>query len=303
MYVADMHCDTAAELLRGGSFVNKYNFSVKYPHLQFAAIFTSAKRAGREDRLGYTCLLADKINEEGKRLGLSLVTDGKSLRECVLRGESGVLLSIEGGGGLLADSEELFKLYSRGVRVIGPIWDTNELGSSCSDLSDNGLTEYGKNFIKKLNEMQIIVDVSHASDRSFWQILEICDSNVVATHSCFRDVANHPRNLTRDMARAIFERCGVVGLSLYPPHLSGNDEASFSDVFRQIDYALENFGDGLLGFGFDIDGTDGKYPNGISESRSIHDTVIERLLVRYGTVVTERLCGGNVINSFLRLLC
>ena len=300
MYVADMHCDTAAELLRGGSLVNRYNFSEKYPQLQIAAIFSSAKGKSREERLGYSCRLTEKINEECARLGLPLVTDKKSLCECVGRGESLVILSIEGGGGLFADSEELTTLYERGVRVIGPIWDTNELGTSCSDNVDVGLTENGRKFIRKLDQMQIIIDISHASDRSFWEIAELSRKPFIATHSCFREVAEHPRNLTKDMANEISSRGGVVGLSLYPPHLSGKSFADFSDIFRQIDYAIENFGEKFLGFGFDIDGTDGEYPDGIDESGSIHDAVIDKLLSRYGKSITERLCGKNVIECFLR---
>ena len=295
MYVADMHCDTAAGLLRGGSLINRYNFSSVFPQLQFAAVFTSAKKMKREERFKYTVELAKKIECERSSLGLELVTDRKSLSCAVSNNRSAVLLSIEGGGGLLADSPELDKLYDLGLRVFGPIWDTNEFGTSSYDTVDEGLKDDGVQMIKKCNEMGIIVDISHASDRSFWDIAEISDKPFVATHSNFRDVANNLRNLTRDMAMEIAERGGVVGLSLYPPHLSGCCRAHFSDIFRQVDYALENFGEDILAFGFDIDGTDGEYPIGITEEESIHDTVIRALLSRYERRIVEKICGANIL--------
>ena len=89
-----------------------------------------------------------------------------------------------------------------------------------------------------------------------------------------------------------------MGLNLYPPFLSGEEEADFENIFRHIDYAIDTFGEDFLGFGFDIDGTGGEYPRGLDETESIHDKVVNRLLLQYGERITEKLAGGNVI-SFL----
>ena len=117
----------------------------------------------------------------------------------------------------------------------------------------------------------------------------------IATHSNFRDVCDVKRNLSRDMALSIASRGGVIGINLYPPFLSDSD-AGLDDVYRHIDYGLSLVGDRCIGFGFDIDGTGGKYPRGINPSVSIHDQVAEFLLSKYSSAVVERICGLNVID-------
>ena len=115
---------------------------------------------------------------------------------------------------------------------------------------------------------------------------------VIATHSNFRDVADSRRNLTLDMAKRIAARGGVIGLNLYPSFVADKD-ACIEDIFPHIDYALGKLGEDTLAFGFDIDGTDGKYPHGIDERESIHDRVIELLLSRYPERIVEKIAWRN----------
>ena len=206
------------------------------------------------------------------------------------------MFTIEGGGGLLADSEELFTLHKLGLRVMGLVWDTNELGSGAADDEDTGLTSEGIRMLNRLSELGITPDVSHLSDNSFYDLCEVFSLPFIATHSNFRALCNHKRNLTDDMARELTARGGVIGINLYPDFLCEGGYATVDDLLRHIDYGMEKFGEGAIAFGFDIDGTSGKYPLGLSEGESVHDRVVEELMKRYSQSTVELLSGGNVIN-------
>ena len=93
----------------------------------------------------------------------------------------------------------------------------------------------------------------------------------------------------------IVARGGVIGLNIYPPFLTERDTATGDDILRHVDYALENFGENALGFGFDIDGTDGIYPDFVRTDRSIHEQVVELLLSHYSESVVRKIAGENVL--------
>ena len=194
-------------------------------------------------------------------------------------------------------SGEIDTLYRMGLRVMGLCWDGNELASSAFDKDDTGLTDKGKLMVDVISSYGIIIDVSHLSDRSFYDVMERTAYPVIATHSNFRDVCNNPRNLTLDMARRIAMRGGVIGLNLCPKFLNDSGRADKDDIFRHVDYALEHLGEDVLAFGCDIDGTD-TYPCGFNEHESIHDTLVDMLLERYSSSVVEKIAGLNAISFF-----
>ena len=155
---------------------------------------------------------------------------------------------------------------------------------------------------KRAAELGIVMDVSHLSDKSFYDLAEVYSLPLIATHSNFRQVCDNPRNLTRDMAKIIAERGGVIGLNLYPKFLKEGGEAAIADILPHVEYCLENFGEGALGFGFDIDGVNGNYPKGLSLDFSIHEQVAELLLKHYSDSVVRRIAGENVCDFFKGIL-
>lgn len=295
MYICDMHCDSILRVNSSRGLVEKHNFSSDYPQMQFVALFVPKGEESPRERRRRTMHLLDVYLSERERLKLVSVADCHDLNYAIETERRSTLLSIEGGAGLFADSEELLTLYRAGLRVLGLAWDGNELSASAWDKEDYGLTAEGRALARRASEMGIILDVSHMSDRAFYDLLELTPYPLLATHSNFRDVCPSPRNLTKDMAAKIVARGGVIGLNLYPPFLTENLVCTPEDILRHVDYALENFGENSLGFGFDIDGTDGMYPEGFDERSSIHDRMLELLDKRYSASVVERLAGGNVI--------
>lgn len=241
--------------------------------------------------------LLDVYIAECQRLGIFPVRDCQELNYAIEHGMNSSILAIEGGGGLLPDSVEIDTLYRMGLRVMSLCWDTNELATSAWDREDLGLTEEGRLMVDILSAYGIIIDVSHLSDKSFYEVIERTAYPVIATHSNFRDICASPRNLTLDMARKIAARGGIIGLNIYPAFLNDSGRADKSDIYRHVDYALEKLGEDVLCFGCDIDGVEA-YPEGFLEDESIHDRLVDILLERYSESVVEKIAGLNAINFF-----
>lgn len=296
MYLVDMHSDSIQRVYRGEPLLTRYNTSERYPKLQFFAHYSKARGISPKERLSGTLAGISVYTREIRKNSLLSVKSREDLRSAVTLGRSAALFSIEGGGGLMPDSgRELRALYEGGLRVFGAVWDENELCASAWSAHDFGLTASGRAVLSEVTRLGIILDVSHMSDRGFWQLSEMSCAPFVATHSNFREVCKSPRNLTREMALEIKRRGGVIGLNLYPPFLHPSGVADESDIIRHIDYALELLGEDTLAFGFDIDGTGGEYPRTYGEHESIHDRVSLLISERYGEGIAERLCGKNAI--------
>ena len=298
MYIVDTHCDSLLRVNSDIGLVNSHNLSAKNPQLQLFAEFVPANGMPAEYRTRQIFHYLDIYISECQRLGIVPVRDCQELNYAIENGMNASILAIEGGGGLFAGSDELDTLHRMGLRVMGLCWDTNELATSAWDKEDNGLTKEGFMMVDKLSSYGIIIDVSHLSDKSFYDVLERTAYPVIATHSNFRDVCASPRNLTLDMAKRIARRGGIIGLNIYPAFLNDTGTADKNDIFRHVDYCLDNLGEDVLCFGCDIDGTDGEYPEGFSEETSIHDSLCDILLSRYSSSVVEKIAGLNAINFF-----
>ena len=297
MYIVDTHCDSLLTVNAERGLVNSHNLSKKYPQLQLFAEFVPKDGMPPEYRRKRVFNLLDVYIAECQRLGIFPVRDCQELNYAIEHGLSSSILAIEGGGGLLPDSVEIDTLYRMGLRVMSLCWDTNELATSAWDREDLGLTEEGRLMVDILSAYGIIIDVSHLSDKSFYEVAERTAYPIIATHSNFRDICQSPRNLTLDMARKIAARGGIIGLNIYPAFLNDSGRADKSDIYRHVDYALEKLGEDVLCFGCDIDGVE-VYPEGFNEDESIHDRLVDILLERYSESVVEKIAGLNAINFF-----
>ena len=297
MYIVDTHCDSLLTVSADRGLVNAHNLSVKHPQLQLFAEFVPKDNMPPEYRRKRVFGLIDVYIAECQRLGILPVRDCQELNYAIEHDMRSSILAIEGGGGLMPDSPELDTLYRMGLRVMSLCWDTNELATSAWDREDLGLSEDGKRMVDLLGAYGIIIDVSHLSDRSFYDVIERTAYPVIATHSNFRDICQSPRNLTLDMAKRIAMRGGIIGLNIYPAFLSDSGRADKSDIYRHLDYALEHLGEDVLCFGCDIDGVEA-YPDGFSDDSSIHDRLVDILLERYSEGVVEKIAGLNAINFF-----
>ena len=309
MYVVDSHCDSIQQVAaRNHPLINPYNFSQKYKQLQMVAMFCSwpnetpkecYKRATRY--MGLFSVAMD--NESDKIVKVKTYAD---VEKAFAENKHAALLTIEGGTGIMGDPQIFREFHNFGVRVFGLAWLHNDLAKSnrlVEGEEDTGLSPLGREIITLGNELGTIFDVSHLSDKAFWDVIEIAEKPVIATHSNFRDICPHSRNLTKDMAKALIDKGGVIGLNFYPKFISENPEDhTIAGLFKHLDYCLENFGEDNIGFGGDIDGTTGRFPRDLDLTRSIHDQLIEFLQAHYSESIVEKVAGENYLNFLKKYL-
>ena len=308
MFVVDSHCDSL-DIIEGGgacNLIRPYNYSNKYGHLQFTALFCGKvyedNRQSYERTRSYVKTFHSTVKAYGDKM--IWVKNSQDLNRAVALGAHASLLSVEGGKGVMDDPKVLAELYDDGVRVYGFVWDHNSLAKSNRIREgeiDTGLSESGRAIAEEGNRLGMIFDVSHMSDKSFYDLFEISKKPLIASHSNFRAVCYHSRNLTDDMARRIFESDGMVGLNFYPPFINSDlENKRVEGLFAHIDHALSLGGENHIGFGGDIDGVRGNYPTPLTEESSMHDLVIEIMLKNnYPESLVRKIAGENYIN-FLR---
>jgi membrane dipeptidase len=146
------------------------------------------------------------------------------------------LLGIEGGHSIENDPRLLREFYRLGVRYMTLTWsNTNEWGDSSGDIKDpnvkhhDGLTDFGKDIVREMNRLGMMVDVSHVADSTFFQALQVSRAPIIASHSSSRQLTGHPRNMTDDMLRAVARNGGVVMVNFYSAFIDQNYLNASSD--------------------------------------------------------------------------
>lgn len=243
----DMHADTAQRLLdeqvdlqqqlsdghfdavrakAGGLDAQFFSIWVE-PQLFGGGGARAMKRA--DDQIAAVRALAEKHPETW-----ALATSAEDIKSAVKQGKIAALMGLEGGYAIDEKIENLQRYYDLGVRYMSPAWSisTTWAGSSGDEVGKaRGLNEFGKNVVREMNRLGMMIDVSHVSDPTFWDIVNTSKAPVVATHSACRAIANVPRNLTDDMIRALAHTGGVVNVIFYPEHL----EPGWSQKKKQVD--------------------------------------------------------------------
>jgi membrane dipeptidase len=175
-------------------------------------------------------------------------------------GRVAVAFDLEDSGPLEGRLERVQELYDLGVRTMLPTYNRgNAAGSGCLDAVDDGLTKYGRELVREMNAVGMVVDGSHCSIGSGLDLCETSRQPVIYSHSCMRGLWEHPRNVTDDQARACADTGGVIGITGVGIFLGPND-ASIDALVRHVDYAVELVGPEHVGlstdFVFDDDGLD-----------------------------------------------
>ncbi|MDF9866952.1 membrane dipeptidase [Bacilli bacterium PM5-3] len=154
----------------------------------------------------------------------------------------------------LSSADELYPLYMYGARLAGLTWNhSNKFASSITDANDQGLSDEGRKAIKIMNELGMIVDISHLSDKAALEILDISNAPVIASHSNVRNLSPHHRNVTDEMIKKIAGTGGVIGMNAYPAFVSENPtEKNVEGLIKHIDYIKELVGIDYIAFGFDF---------------------------------------------------
>lgn len=267
--VFDLHCDTALALLgrelneagslRSNSYMIDLNRAGKLPgYAQCFACFTTPEMSKWHKKSPvkvFELELATILREVEKNKDvISLAYSAEDIENNYQNGIMSALLTIEGPAGFDFDPALLEDLYKIGFRITTLGW--NEKNPLCgSHITGEGLSDTGKEYVKEAQRLGMLVDVSHISDRAFWDIMEITTAPIIATHSNSRTIWDVSRNLSDDMFRAICQTGGVAGFNMYADFVGNTPDldtaADHFLHFMQIDPAGQH-----ICLGGDLDGCD-----------------------------------------------
>jgi len=169
-------------------------------------------------------------------------------------GQIGAMLTLEGVDAIGNDLTKLEILYRLGVRSVGLTWNNANLAADgAGEPRGAGLTLLGKEIVKWNNDHQILTDVSHLSEKGFWDVMEISDYPI-ASHSNAKALCHHPRNLTDEQAAALFQKGGMIHVVYHPPFIKETGKATIGDLIKHIDHFCSLGGVKQIGLGSDFDG-------------------------------------------------
>lgn len=228
--------------------------------------------------------------------GLSLALTPKALFQAKTIGKKSVLLGIENGYAIGRDLSNIERYRYEGVVYMTLCHNgDNDICDSAvrSQREHGGLSDFGRSVVAEMNRTGMMVDLSHASEDTFYDVLSLSSQPVICSHSSSRALCNHPRNLSDDQLRSLAARGGVAQATFYHGFLREEGEATVCDVVRHIMHMVEVAGIDHVGIGSDFDGDGGVL--GLSSAAEM--TRLTRMLMAEGLAVKHlrKLWGGNFI--------
>ena len=310
--VFDLHCDTALALLgrtaNEAGCLKQNTFHIDLERASklggYCQCFACYTTPGMQERYEVSPIvvfereLATIQREVDKNKGqIGFAYSADEVEENQAAGKMSAVLTIEGPAGFDFDPELLENLHQIGFRISTLGWnEANVLAGS--HVTGGGLTDQGREYVKEAQRLGILVDVSHISDEGFWNIMDVTEAPVVATHSNSRAVCAHSRNLTDDMFRAICETGGVAGINQYTEFL-GN-APTLDSVCDHVFHFLELDPSGThIALGGDLDGCS-DFAEGFTGVES-YPALANRLLQRgAGEELVRNIFWNNALNVFRR---
>jgi membrane dipeptidase len=244
--VLDLHCDTPMLIQAEGYDVSlRHDYGqVDIPRMReggvsgvFFSIYTSATNGTPLKAVKKALEIIDAVKQEVARHpeDLSLATTASQILETKAAGKIAILMGVEGGHMIdssLAVLRSFFRLGARYMTLTHTA-DTPWAGSSGSKLN-KGLDDFGHQVVREMNRLGMMVDISHVSDRTFYDVIESASAPVIASHSSCRALASHPRNMTDEMLKALAQNGGVVHINYYNSFLD-DDHRARADGFKELD--------------------------------------------------------------------
>jgi len=294
---ADAHCDTITRILDNneGLYENSCHVDLKRLIkseccLQFFAIWIAPEYDNNAFERFKNA--ADKFYDEieANKNVIYVVSNSDDVGR---PSKLGALLTVEGGSVISNDIDRLTQLYNRGVRLMTLTWNgSNSIADGVMVKNAGGLTSFGKNVVKEMNRLGMIIDVSHLSEKGFYDVAENSASPFFASHSNSRSLCGHLRNLTDEQIKHIIKTNGFIGLNFYPDFLGGS--ANINTIIRHAEYILSLGGENVLGFGADFDGVD-YLPHEICGVQNMNDVIDAFCKLGYSQTLLNKLFYENLI--------
>lgn len=210
-----------------------------------------------------------------------------------LAGRKSIMLGIENGLALESDINNVKHFANRGIVYITLCHngDNDICDSARGSNTHNGVSAWGEKVIKEMNAQGVMVDLSHAAEKSFYDALDISATPIVCSHSNCKSLCDHPRNLTDDQLRKLAQKGGVAQITLYHGFVCKDGEATILDAMKHLEHAISIMGIDHVGLGTDFDGDGGI--RGLANSSELMNFTIELMRRRYSIEDMEKIWGGN----------
>ncbi|MGQ0548558.1 MAG: dipeptidase [Armatimonadota bacterium] len=307
--VVDLHCDTLQDLNAGRRTLAQRSVQghIDLPRLraggvdvQVFAVFVApgdpragapARRRARARALIETFQAAMRANAAR----ITHVTTVAGIESAQREGKVAAVLSIENGDALGGRLQEVDELYRQGVRMMGLTWNpSNALGDGAHGRQHGGLTDLGRAVLRRMNELGMVVDLSHLSEAAFWDAMRSTRGPVIASHSNAAALYKHPRNLTDQQLREVATRGGVVGVNFYVGFLGA---ATLERVLDHIDHMVKVMGIDHVALGSDYDGVP-KTAIGLEDVSKLPNLTAGLQRRGYTTEQIHKILGGNALRVF-----
>lgn len=314
MLTLDTHCDTPMFFPQGIHFdqrdprilVDMHKMAEGHQDAVIMAAYLPQPKLGEtfsskvafkvDGPLQYADLIFDKIEEivNANNRYLSIARTPSDLYEDKRKGRRSIMLAIENGLALNHDISNVRYFARRGVVYITLCHNgDNDICDSARGCNTHGgVSRFGEQVIKEMNRCGIMVDLSHAGEKSFYDALSISSKPIVCSHSNCKALCDVPRNLTDDQLRALAKHGGVAHITLYHGFLrNDSQEATVMDAIAHLEHAISIMGIEHVGLGTDFDGDGGI--RGLADSSELINFTLHLLRRRYSERDIARIWGGN----------
>lgn len=314
MLTLDTHCDTPMFFPQGIHFdqrdprilVDMHKMAEGHQDAVIMAAYLPQPKLGEtfsskvafkvDGPLQYADLIFDKIEEivNANNRYLSIARTPSDLYEDKRKGRRSIMLGIENGLALNHDISNVRYFARRGVVYITLCHNgDNDICDSARGCNTHGgVSRFGEQVIKEMNRCGIMVDLSHAGEKSFYDALSISSNPIVCSHSNCKALCDVPRNLTDDQLRALAKHGGVAHITLYHGFLrNDSQEATVMDAIAHLEHAISVMGIEHVGLGTDFDGDGGI--RGLADSSELINFTLHLLRRRYSERDIARIWGGN----------
>lgn len=312
MNLIDLHCDTLGRFLwEPGRNLRENDFCIDLTKMrkagslaQFFACFIYAKQfagegiweQGFEEALKMIALGKKEFAENAD--WIALATNYEEIKKNQEAGKMSAILTVEEGGILNGKMEHLEKLHAQGIRLITLTWNwENCIGfpNSREDaVMQQGLKPFGIEVVNRMNELGMLVDVSHLSDGGFWDVMKHSRKPVVASHSNARALCNHPRNLSDEMIRALAENGGIAGVNFYPAFVQESNKITAEHLAGHVAYMYQLGGEDFVAIGTDFDGFDDGESTitNIGQMEEVYEAIRRR---GFSSAQMDKIRSGNAL--------
>jgi membrane dipeptidase len=310
---------------------------------EFFAIYVSARYAREGGSARRALDMIDDVYEQARRHpgALEMAFTSDDIRRISKSGKIAALMGIEGGHAIEDSLAALRMFYRLGVRYMTLTHsNTNNWADSSGDINNanvkhhNGLTEFGREVVREMNRIGMMVDISHVADKTFWDVIEVSQAPVIASHSSARQLTDIPRNMTDDMLRAVGKKGGVVMINFGSSFVNTKYVKPSPELQAKIDEARRTYAGDLdrmraeiakltgprprvtlemlidhiahvakvagidnVGLGSDFDGVGGNLPEGMEDISKLPAITYELLKRGFSESDVKKILGENFLRT------